>query len=117
VIAINVSPQDDPTMIADYGLGVSGWRVLLHRLNPFAKTSLAVPTLASILMRTMTFGGGPRIAPTMGSADLYLCPPLETFKINEFHRGPEMADVAYDFALPRLTAWQAEYEKMVVSQA
>jgi predicted acylesterase/phospholipase RssA len=117
VIAINVSPQDDPTMIADYGLGVSGWRVLLHRLNPFAKTSLAVPTLASILMRTMTFGGGPRIAPAMGSADLYLCPPLETFKINEFHRGPEMADLAYDFALPRLTAWQAEYEKMVVSQA
>ncbi len=116
VIAVNVSPQVDPTMIADYGLGVSGWRVLWDRLNPFSKKRLAVPTLPSILMRTITFGGGSRVATGLGPADLYLCPPLETFKINDFHRGGEMADVAYDFALPRLTAWQAEYQKMVVSQ-
>jgi CRP-like cAMP-binding protein/predicted acylesterase/phospholipase RssA len=115
VIAINVSPQVDPTMIADYGLGVSGWSVLWGRLNRFAKKRLEVPTLPSILMRTITFGGGSR-ATGLGAADLYLCPPLETFKINEFHRGPEMADVAYAFALPRVTAWQAEYQKMLVSQ-
>jgi predicted acylesterase/phospholipase RssA len=116
VIAINVSPQVDPTMIADYGLGVSGWSVLWGRLNRFVKKRLEVPTLPSILMRTITFGGGPRAATGLGPADLYLCPPLETFKINEFHRGPEMVDVAYAFALPRVTAWQAEYQKMLVSQ-
>jgi NTE family protein/lysophospholipid hydrolase len=117
VIAINVSPQVDPTMIADYGLGVSGWRLLWDRLNPFAKDRLAVPTLPSLLMRTMTFGTGARGAPRLGPADLLLGPPLETFKINEFHRGPEMADVAYAYALPRVTAWKAEYEKTLVSQA
>jgi NTE family protein/lysophospholipid hydrolase len=113
VIAINVSPQVDPTMIADYGLGVSGWRVLWDRLNVFAKKRFDVPTLPSILMRTITFGGSAGAATGLGPADLYLCPPLETFKINEFHRGPEMADVAYAFALPRVTAWQAEYQRML----
>ena len=117
VIAVNVSPQDDPTMIADYGLGVSGWHVLWDRLNPFAKKTLAVPTLPTILMRTITFGGGPPAEAGLGPADLYLCPPLEKFKINEFHRGAEMADVAYEFALPLVMAWQAEYEKTLVSQA
>lgn len=114
VIAVNVSPQVDPTMIADYGLGVSGWRVLWDRLNPFAKERLAVPTLPSILMRTMTFGTGARAAARLGPSDLYLGPPLETFKINEFHRGPEMSEVAYQFALPLVTKWQADYQKTLV---
>ena len=114
VVAINVSPQVDPTMIADYGLGVSGWRVLWDRLNRFAKSRLDVPTLPTILMRTITFGGGPPDASVLGPADLYLCPPLETFKINEFHRGGEMAVVTYDFTLPLATAWQARYQQSVV---
>ena len=111
VVAVNVSPQIDPTMIADYGLGVSGWRVLWGLLNPFAKDRLPVPTLPSLLMRTMTFGTGARVAPGLGPADLYLGPPLERFKINEFHRGPEMSAVAYQFALPRTTAWHAKYQE------
>lgn len=116
VIAVNVSPQVDPTMIADYGLGVSGWRVLWERLNPFTKHRLVVPTLPSLLMRTMTFGTSARVASGLGPVDLHLSPPLETFKINEFHRGPEMSELAYTYALPRVTAWQAEYQKTLVPQ-
>jgi predicted acylesterase/phospholipase RssA len=107
VIAVNVSPQFDPAMTADYGLGLSGWRVLLNRLNPFSKKSLAVPSLPHILLRTVAFG---RRRSGLGPADLYLCPPLETFKINEFHRGKDMADIAYRFALPLLEAWKSENE-------
>jgi NTE family protein/lysophospholipid hydrolase len=115
VIAINVSPQVDPTMIADYGLGVSGWRVLWDRLNRFAKKRLDVPTLPTILMRTITFGGGPRDPAVLGPADLYLCPPLEAFKLNEFHRGAEMAAVAHEFARSRAGAWQASYHETTVA--
>jgi predicted acylesterase/phospholipase RssA len=117
VIAINVSPEHDPTMLADYGLGVSGWRVLWGRLNRFAKQRLDVPTLASILMRTITFGGGPPDAPMLSPTDLYLCPPLETFKITEYHRGAEMAAIAYDFALARVPAWRTEYQASTVPAA
>lgn len=105
VVAINVSPQVDPTMIADYGLGVSGWRVLWNLVNRFAKKPFEVPTLPSILMRTITFGGGRPDANVLGPADLYVCPPLERFKINEFHRGAEMAEVTYAFARPLVTSW------------
>ncbi len=105
VIAVNVSPRTDPGMTADYGLGLSGWAVLANRLNPFATRRLDLPSLPSILMRAMTVGDTTR--KHAGVADVFLMPPLAAFPINAFDRGAEMADVAYQFARPRLAAWQA----------
>jgi len=107
VIAVNVSPRVDETMTADYGFGISGWQVLLGRLNPFRKKKPATPNLLHILMRTVAFGAPSPLGTALGPADLDLSPPLEMFKINDFHRGPEIADTAYRFALPRVQAWKA----------
>lgn len=107
VIAVNVSPQVDETMTADYGFGISGWHVLLNRLNPFRKKRPAAPSLFHILMRTVAFGAPSPLGTGLGPEDLELSPPLETFKINDFHRGPEIAETAYRFALPRVKAWKA----------
>jgi predicted acylesterase/phospholipase RssA len=107
VIAVNVSPRVDETMTADYGFGISGWQVLLGRLNPFRKKKPATPNLLHILMRTVAFGAPSPLGTALGPADLDLSPPLEMFKINDFHRGPEIADTAYRFALPRVQEWKA----------
>ncbi|MCA1644000.1 MAG: cyclic nucleotide-binding domain-containing protein [Chloroflexi bacterium] len=55
VIAVDVSPRVDLTSNSEYGLGLSGWRVLWSKLNPF-KPGLRVPTILEILMRTTELG-------------------------------------------------------------
>jgi len=106
VIAVDVSPVVDPTMTADYGFSVSGWGLLGNRLNPFSQRRARVLNMTSILMRAITFGDATRRGTELeAAADVYLKAPLETFKINDFKRGKEIAEATYAFALPRIRAW------------
>ena len=107
IIAVDVSPESDPAMTADYGMGVSGWSLLWGRLNPFAKQKVAVPGLASVLMRAIVLGDTSKKHAAL--ADLYLTPPLEQFKIGDFRRGDEVAAAAYRYALPVLAEWKAAH--------
>jgi predicted acylesterase/phospholipase RssA len=107
VIAVDPTPRMDPALTADYGFGVSGWRLLANRMSPFTGSKPVAPSLATTLARIVGFGGMAR-ADALEERDLYLALPLEKFKFNEFHRGPEIAELAYRFALPRLSEWKAE---------
>ena len=51
IIAVDVSPEVEPLTVAPYGPGLSGWRVLGRRLNPFAAPQ-PVPGIAEILSRS-----------------------------------------------------------------
>ncbi|MGE5244833.1 MAG: cyclic nucleotide-binding domain-containing protein [Betaproteobacteria bacterium] len=108
VIAVDVSPGVDATMTADYGLGVSGWRTLWDRVNPFAKERPKVPNLFNILLRTIEFAGIARRRTARQIADVYLQPPVERFRQTDFPLGAEIAEVAYRDALPRLKAWKED---------
>jgi CRP-like cAMP-binding protein/predicted acylesterase/phospholipase RssA len=108
VIAVDVSPRVDATMTADYGLGVSGWRTLWDRVNPFAKERSKVPNLFNILLRTIEFAGIARRRTARQIADVYLQPPVERFRQTDFPLGVEIAEVAYGDALPRLKAWKED---------
>ena len=51
IVAVDVSSEVEPLAVAPYGPGLSGWRVLGRRLNPFAPPH-PVPGIAEILNRS-----------------------------------------------------------------
>jgi predicted acylesterase/phospholipase RssA len=106
VIASDVSPAYDPSGVSDYGAGISGWRVLSQRFRPLAKR-MQYPSISSVLLRSMDFGGAAYRSQTMGAADLYLAPPLARFQLQEFERAVEMAEVSYQYSVPKIAAWVA----------
>ena len=73
VIAVDVMSPRGPRAREDYGLSVSGWRLMMSRLNPFIRTT-AVPGLITTIMRSMFVGSdGTRERMLQdGLADLYL---------------------------------------------
>ena len=51
IVAVDVSPEVEPLTAAPFEPGLSGWRVLGRRLNPFAAPQ-PVPGIADILIRS-----------------------------------------------------------------
>ncbi|HXY07572.1 MAG TPA: cyclic nucleotide-binding and patatin-like phospholipase domain-containing protein [Terriglobales bacterium] len=104
VLASDVSASAERLHCQDYGLAVSGWKRLVRKLNVF-KPQEFVPTLDYTLMRTIEFGGVASREHAMQVADFYLRPPLGCFKVNDFKQGRRMAEVAYEYARPRVEEW------------
>jgi lysophospholipid hydrolase len=52
IIGSNVSPRHDQPYPYTFGESISGWRVVLSRLNPFGQT-IHVPTLVGTILRTV----------------------------------------------------------------
>jgi predicted acylesterase/phospholipase RssA/CRP-like cAMP-binding protein len=104
VLASDVSASAERLQCQDYGLAVSGWKRLVRKLNVF-KPQEFVPTLDYTLMRTIEFGGVSSRQHAMQVADFYIRPPLGCFKVNDFKQGRRMAEVAYDYARPRVEEW------------
>jgi NTE family protein/lysophospholipid hydrolase len=107
VIAVDVSPAVEPLSAEDYGVSMSGWRVLWQKISP--RSSSTLPTVFNVLMRIIAFSGVAGRENAAQLADVYLHPPLEQFKINDFERGDEMAEAAYVFAKPILQEWWAAF--------
>ena len=104
VIASDVSTPVEYTQCKDYGLAVSGWKRLVRKMNVFRPKEF-IPALDYTLMRTIEFGGVGARQRGMQSADLYIRSPLTAFKVNDFKRGRQMAEVAYEYAKPRVEEW------------
>lgn len=104
VIASDVSTPAENTQCADYGLAVSGWRHLVRKLNVLEPRAF-IPTLDYTLMRTIEFGGVAARQQAAQIADLYIRAPLSAFKVNDFKRGRQMAEFAYEYAKPRIEEW------------
>ena len=51
IVTVDVSPEVEPLTVAPFGPGLSGWRVLGRRLNPFVPAQ-PVPDIANILTRS-----------------------------------------------------------------
>lgn len=96
VIAVDVSPKVAFAQTGDYGAVVSGWRVLIDRW--IFRKRRRIPGFLSVLSRSMMLNQFANEARMRQSADLYLRPPLERFRFDDFESGPAMADVAYHHA-------------------
>ena len=104
VIASDVSPTYEPPEITPFGDSISGWHALRQLIKRPSRRR-RYPGLFSVLLRTMEFGGAAHKSQTVGAADLYLTPPVTKFKMNDFKKARQIADAAYEYAVPVIGKW------------
>ncbi|VEU23429.1 DEKNAAC104563 [Brettanomyces naardenensis] len=97
IIACDVGSADDRTPM-DYGDSLSGWWVVLNRLNPFSQHP-NVPTMADIQMRlayVASVSALDRAKNTEGC--IYLRPPIEGYATLDFAKFDEIYRVGASYA-------------------
>jgi lysophospholipid hydrolase len=107
VIAVDVSPAPESAKTEDYGMALSGVRLMLNRLNPFS-ASIYPPSIIKVLMKTIDFSSESYRRKVADAADLYIRLPLEGFRFDDFKRSAEMADAAYRGAKEIIDEWKAQ---------
>jgi predicted acylesterase/phospholipase RssA/CRP-like cAMP-binding protein len=113
VIAVDVASTPESAKTEDYGMSLSGGRLLLRKLNPFSSGSYP-PSIITVLMKTIDFSSESYRRQVADGADLYLRPPLAGFRFDDFRRAREMADSAYDYAREMIEAWtrQSDHDRL-----
>ncbi len=102
VIAVDVSPAVDLQEIAPYGNGLSGWRLLWHKLNPFM-SPLDMPGIQSILRRSGELASiSNQQMQIKQHADLYLRMPIDDFPQDNYKAVEDIVRTGYDYARERL---------------
>ena len=107
VIAVDVSPAPESAKTDDYGMALSGVRLMLNRLNPFS-ASIYPPSIIKVLMKTIDFSSESYRRKVADAADLYIRLPLQGFRFDDFKRSAEMADIAYRQARDIIGQWTAQ---------
>jgi len=98
-----VSSEVEPLAVAPYGPGLSGWRVLGRRLNPFAPPH-PVPGIAEILNRSTGLSQirHRRAALDDDRVDLLLSPPVARLRSLDFRGGIALIETGYRYAAQKL---------------
>ena len=105
VIAVDVAVPDDLTTSMFEFDSMSGWRLLVDRMNPFSSAP-RLPNIAQILARTATLASIYHRESSRHLADLYLQPPVEQIGMLEWKALSDIADLGYRYAVEQIAAWQ-----------
>lgn len=105
VVVVNVSPDQERTFAVP--AIPSPWQVFWSWILPF-RTSIVVPSIVQIMMRTATLASAGRARAVERDADLYLRPPVDAFGLLDFERIHQIVDAGYTYAGARLAKWKAE---------
>lgn len=117
VIAIDVAPQHGPRTNENYGMYVSGWRVLRKFVGRGRSRSRSAespyPGVGSVLVRTMITGSERRrrAMKADGTVDLYLELEMEGVGLLEFDRMHHVIQRGYEAARPQIVEWLAERDR------
>jgi CRP-like cAMP-binding protein/predicted acylesterase/phospholipase RssA len=90
-----------------YETGISGWKVLWHRLNPFA-TPLKVPTIGQIMMRVAIINDAQHMRTARGLADFYMRLELGSYGMLEFGALDQIVAAGYRSAQAIIATWQED---------
>jgi len=103
IVAVDLTPEVEPLTAAPFGLGLSGWRVLGHRLNRLAPPR-PVPTVFDILSRSTGLSQVryQRTALAEDRVDLLLRPTITGLGALDFKAGVGLIDTGYRHAVQAL---------------
>ena len=104
VIGVNVSPSTIKTRNYEIGTDVSGWEILMRRVNPLAKKR-RVPSLVGTLMRSLDVNHLDQIRNTQTLADLVIELDLGDFHSMNFDRHTEIIETSYQSARTQIEEW------------
>jgi predicted acylesterase/phospholipase RssA len=101
IVAVDVSPEVEPPITAPFGPGLSGWRVLGRRLNPFVSQQ-PTPGIADVLSRSTGLSQVHHRRALDDRVDLLLRPPVAGFGVLDFKGGIALFDIGYRYAVEAL---------------
>ncbi len=114
IIAVDVSPREDLLDNAENIGGMSGWKLLFNKLNPFAE-KISMPNMIEILTRAGVIGGlAHRKSVMEGVADLYLQPPVKGFTLKSFKEAELIEEVGYIHAMEKIQQWLVDSRRLDV---
>jgi len=105
VIVSNVSPRRDATVDSALTEMPSAWRILRSRINPFEPT-IKVPGLSATMMRTLMVASDRKSREVERMADFYLRPPVDPYRVDDYSRIEEIAEVGYEYARNEIRGWK-----------
>jgi predicted acylesterase/phospholipase RssA/CRP-like cAMP-binding protein len=97
IVAVDVSPEVEPLIIAPFATGLSGWRVLGRRLNPFTAAQ-PVPGIADVLSRSTGLSQVRSRRALEERVDLLLRPPVAGLGVLDFKGGIALFETGYRYA-------------------
>jgi predicted acylesterase/phospholipase RssA/CRP-like cAMP-binding protein len=114
IVAVDVSPEVEPLTTAPFAPGLSGWRVLGRRINPFVPAQ-PVPAIADVLTRSTGLSQlrHRRAALDVDRVDLLLRPPVAGLGVLDFKGGIALIEAGYRYAVEALA--QSELAKRFVT--
>ena len=98
IVAVDVSAEVEPLTTAPFGPGLSGWRVLGRRVNPFAAPQ-PVPGVADVLSRSTGLSQVRHRRALDDRVDLLLRPPVTGFGVLDFKGGIALFEAGYRYAV------------------
>lgn len=110
VIAVDVSLQTDMVKEYEYGESLSGFHVLMNRLNPFSKSEIAVPGIFSILFRAMELHSERTQQDEIERAALYLNPPVASYSAFNPKPAEELVALGYEYTRNKVAEWSRTAE-------
>ena len=117
VIAIDVSPIVDMGENTPYGDTLSGWDLLLSKVNPLAD-EIKIPTLPTIMQRSAEIGAVLQLKGIVEKlTDMYISMPVEHFDILGFGEAEKIVRVGYNEAQRRIVPWLSERGQAAKKQA
>lgn len=107
IIGVNISPHFEKKREYDFETDISGWRILLNRINPFSKR-LRSPSLIHTVLRTFEINSIRLAKQNEKYVDLLVYPDVKQFPVTAYNQYEAIAQAGYDAAIDLLTAWKAE---------
>lgn len=101
IIGVKVGSNDAPNQEYGYEVSLSGWQVLRSRLDPRAE-QLAVPSLASILVRSAMVNNIHLVEKVTDACDLLIEPDVQHAGLLDFAAYPALIEHGYRAAVAAL---------------
>jgi len=97
LIGINVGQINEMPHDYDYGTTLSGWKVLMNRVNPL-RSSKVFPRLVETLLRSTDIKGIERLEMFKQQLDLLIEPDVSEISLLDFKAYASIADIGYEAA-------------------
>lgn len=110
LIGSNVSPHAEEPSPHTFGDSVSGWEILLSRINPFGATKRA-PSMVGTMLRTMEVNSLYHRKNTRALADILIEPDVAGYGIMAFHEYESLIRRGYEAARQTLDAIGAQDQR------
>jgi len=98
IIGVNVSQIVELREYYNYGTSLSGWHVLISKLNPFA-TNIRIPRLVETLLRSTDIKSIIRLNETKAMLDVLIEPNVSEIPLMEFKSYKRISEIGYEEAL------------------